>query len=60
VSARFYSGSVLRFDSLSRSDGAWHIFSGDELGGLFAARALGLYQASGAPMSKGLPVICIS
>ena len=55
----FYSGFILRSDSLRRSDGAWHIFSGDQLGSLFAARALNLYQASGASMSKGLPVICI-
>jgi len=48
----FHSGSMLQSDSLNRIGGAWHIFSGDQLGSLFAGRALGLYQASGAPMSK--------
>lgn len=57
MSAQLESRSILQSDSLNRIDGTWHLFSGDQLGSLFAGRALNLYQASGAPMSKEGPVL---
>ncbi|PVG04091.1 Phosphoglucomutase, first 3 domain-containing protein [Serendipita vermifera] len=35
-----------------RPDGSWHQFSGDQLGSLFAARALEKYKQSQKPMSQ--------
>ena len=37
---------------LYRSDGSWHQFSGDQLGSLFAARALYKYKRSGKPLGE--------
>lgn len=42
---------------MNRVDGAWTIFTGDQLGSIFAARILEQYKTSGKPLGRSLAVL---
>jgi hypothetical protein len=46
------SFSCIADDYLNRVDGTWVMFTGNQLGTLFAARILEQYKASGKPLGK--------